>query len=261
LADKQYIDKFFFIRYSDPENHIRLRFHFKDLSKIGTVVGLIHKVIQPYLEQGIISKVQTDTYNRELERYGSNAMELAESLFHIDSVVTLNLLDLIDGEEGEIIRWQFAIRSMDDLLSNLDFNAAEKLQLLDTMKTSFFREHGESKELKLQLDAKFRTERKLVEDILDKKLDENREIQPIIELLEWKKEQIQPIAGQLIQLKKNNELQMDMNELASSYIHMLLNRVFMARQRTYELVVYDLLYRYYKSMVGREKSRNKQTVE
>ncbi|HET6227766.1 MAG TPA: lantibiotic dehydratase, partial [Bacteroidia bacterium] len=230
LVDKNYIDKFFFIRYSDPDNHIRLRFHFADLSKIGLVIGLVYKAIQPYQEQGLISKIQTDTYARELERYGTNSMELTESLFYIDSIVTLNLLDLIDGEEGEIIRWQFAIRSMDDLLTNLKFSAAEKLQLLDRMKTSFFREHGESKELKLQLDAKFRTERKLVEDILNKELDERREIQPVIELLKWKDEQVQPLAEQLLELKRNNQLQIDLNELTSSYIHMLLNRLFMARQ-------------------------------
>lgn len=258
LVEKKYIDKFFFIRFADPENHIRLRFHFNDVSRIGQVVSLVYKAIQPYLEQGIISKVQTDTYNRELERYGHNSIELAESFFHIDSVVTLNLLDLIEGDEGEIIRWQFAIRSIDDLLTNLQFSAAEKLQLLDNMKTSFFREHGESKELKLQLDAKFRTERKQVEDILDREQDSNRDIQPIIELLEWKKEQVQPLAEQLIQLKNDKQLQVDLEELISSYIHMLLNRLFMARQRTYELVVYDLLYRYYKSMVGREKSKNRQ---
>jgi thiopeptide-type bacteriocin biosynthesis protein len=260
LIGKKYIDQFFFIRYSDPENHIRLRFHFTDLKQLGAVINTVHKAIQPYQDQGMISKVQTDTYNRELERYGVNSMEIAESLFHIDSVVTLNLLDLIDGAEGEIIRWQFAVRSMDDLLTNLNFSSAEKLQLLDNMKTSFFREHGESKELKLQLDAKFRTERKLVEDILNREIDETREIQPLIELLEWKKEQVQPLAEKLLQLKKDNQLQVDLNELASSYIHMLLNRIFMSRQRTYEMVVYDLLYRYYKSVAGREKSRNKDKV-
>ncbi len=255
LIEKKYIDKFFFIRYNDPENHIRIRFHFTDLKQIGAVISTVHKAIQPYQDQGMISKVQTDTYNRELERYGFNSIEIAESLFHIDSVVTLNLLDLIDGEEGEIIRWQFAVRSMDDLLNNLSFTAAEKLQLLDNMKTSFFREHGESKELKLQLDAKFRTERKLVEDILNREIDETREIQPLIELLEWKKEQVQPLAEQLLQLKNDKQLQINLNELTSSYIHMLLNRIFMSRQRTYEMVVYDLLYRYYKSVAGREKSK------
>lgn len=261
LIEKKYIDRFFFIRYSDPENHIRLRFHFADLKHLGVVISTVHKAIQPYLEQGMISKVQTDTYNRELERYGVNSMEIAESLFHIDSVVSLNLLDLIDGAEGEIIRWQFAVRSMDDLLTNLNFNSTEKLQLLDHMKTSFFREHGESKELKLQLDAKFRTERKLVEDILNREIDETREIQPLIELLEWKKEQVQPLAEKLLQLKKEKQLQVHLNDLASSYIHMLLNRIFMARQRTYEMVVYDLLYRYYKSVAGREKSKNKDKLQ
>ena len=256
LIDKEHIDKFFFIRYADPENHIRLRFHFTDLSKIATVISAVHQSIQPYLQDGRISKLQTDTYNRELERYGTDTIEIAESLFYIDSVVALNLLDLIDGTEGEIIRWQFAVRSIDDLLNNLNFTSMEKLTLLEGMKTAFFREHGESKELKLQLDAKFRSERKRVEDILDHEMDNSREILPLIELLQWKKEQVQPLAEKIIELKTKKQLQVDLNELTSSYIHMLLNRIFMSRQRTYEMVVYDLLYRYYKSLAGREKNKN-----
>lgn len=257
LTEKELIDQFFFIRYADPEHHLRIRFHLANEDKLGAVIKAVHQATQPYLEQRMISKIQTDTYNRELERYGSNSMELAESFFFIDSVVTLNLLNLIDGDEGETLRWQFAVRSMDDLLTDLNFNATEKLHFLEIVKNSFFKEHGDSKELKLQLDAKFRTERKLVEDILDRTLDEQRGIQPLLELLEWKKEQVAPLAEQLLELKKSGQLQVPLEDLAGSYIHMLLNRIFMARQRTYEMVVYDLLYRYYKSQAGREKSKNK----
>ncbi len=255
LIAHKWIDKFFFIRYSDPETHIRLRFHFTELDKIGNVIATVNKRFQPFMDQGLITKIQTDTYRRELERYGSNSMEIGESVFFIDSVVTLNLLDLIDGEEGEKIRWQFAVRSLDALLTDFKFNSNEKLLLLEHLKDGFIREHGGSKELKLQLDNKFRNVRKQVEDILNIDSDASSEILPLIELLEWKKEQLEPLAEKIIELKNTNQLQIGLNDLLGSYIHMTLNRVFMARQRTYELVVYDLLYRYYKSLAGREKSR------
>lgn len=259
LIERKWIDKFFFIRYSDPDTHIRLRFHFADQTQLGKVISTVNQRIQPFMDQGLITKIQTDTYRRELERYGSNSMEIGESFFHVDSVVTLNLLDLIDGEEGEKIRWQFAVRSLDDLLNNFKFSSNEKLMLLEQLKNGFLTEHGGSKELKLQLDTKFRNVRKEVEGILNRELDATREILPLIELLEWKKEQLEPLTEKLIELKNNNQLQIPLNELIASYIHMMLNRVFMARQRTYELVVYDLLYRYYKSLAGREKSQKKST--
>ncbi|MBA3706519.1 MAG: lantibiotic dehydratase, partial [Bacteroidetes bacterium] len=260
LLDKKRVDKFFFIRYADPDTHIRLRFHIKELNELGNVIASVNQAIQPYMNQGLVTKIQTDTYKQELERYGLNSMEIGESIFFIDSVVTLNMLNLIDGEEGEKIRWQFAVRSLDDLLTNFKFNSNEKLILLEHLKDGFIREHGGSKELKLQLDTKFRNIRKQVEDILNQELDATREILPLIELLEWKKEQMEPLVEKIIGLKNSNELQIPLNDLLASYIHMMLNRIFKSRQRTYELVVYDLLYKYYKSLAGREKSKKKSTT-
>ena len=118
LLSNKLIDQFFFIRYGDPEHHLRLRFHLADNDKLGIVIKEVHEIMQPFIEQRLISKIQTDTYIRELERYGNESMELSEYFFFIDSTVTLQLLNLIEGEEGEILRWQFAVRSIDDLLTD-----------------------------------------------------------------------------------------------------------------------------------------------
>jgi lantibiotic biosynthesis protein len=255
LLEKKLIDHFFFIRYSDPDIHIRLRFHISDPKNLGPVILAVNKSINSYLEMSLITKIQTDTYKRELERYGANTIEAAEQFFYIDSIATLNLLDLIDGEEGEDIRWQFAVRSIDELLTGFGYTSAEKLNLLESLKSSFIQEHGGSKELKLQLDSKFRNVRKKVEDILDRTIDNEREILPLIELLEWKKEQLAPVVSTILEHRDKGKLQIRLNDLMASYIHMMLNRIFKARQRTFELVVYDLLYRNYKSLAGREKSK------
>ena len=46
----------------------------------------------------------------------------------------------------------------------------------------------------------------------------------------------------------------------ASYIHMMLNRIFKARQRTYEMLLYDLLYRFYKTTLAKEKSKEKDKI-
>jgi hypothetical protein len=40
-------------------------------------------------------------------------------------------------------------------------------------------------------------------------------------------------------------------ELLASYIHMMLNRIMTDQPRMHELVIYDFLARYYKSMIAR----------
>jgi len=257
LLEKKWINEFFFIRYSDPDLHIRLRFLIKGKSKLGDVIIAVNEYLQPYFKEGLITKIQTDSYKRELERYGANSITLAESFFYIDSVSTLNLLSLIEGDQGEQIRWQFALRSVDELLNSFKYSTSDKLFLLERLKTGFTQEHGGSKELKLQLDTKFRNVRKQVEEFLNSEFENKPDFAPLKEILNTKAEQLVPISQKILQLKENNQLQVELNDLMASYSHMLLNRLFKARQRTFEMLIYDLLYRYYKSLSAREKSAQK----
>ena len=253
LLERKFIAKFFFIRYQDPHHHLRIRFLLNHPKDIGSVIAIISSYFEPYMKQGLIQRIQTDTYSRELERYGPDCIKQAESFFFTDSMATLNLLDLTAGEAGEQIRWQFALRSIDELLDTFQYKTPDKLGILEQLKTSFTQEHSTGKDLKIQLDNKFRMVRKEVEDILDRSKDEGREITPLIGLLRWKAEQLQPIAASLMRLKTEDKLSVPIDNLLISYIHMMLNRIFIARQRTYEMVLYDLLFRYYKSAEGRQK--------
>lgn len=85
LLQKKLIDYWFFIRYSDPDNHLRVRFHLPDTSKIGDVILLFYQFIRPAESVKYIWKIQTETYVRELERYGFENITLSEKLFFFDS--------------------------------------------------------------------------------------------------------------------------------------------------------------------------------
>ena len=54
------------------------------------------------------------------------------------------------------------------------------------------------------------------------------------------------------------KLQINMNSFLSSHIHMMINRQFTSRQRQYELVIYDHLFRFYKTQMF-QKSTPKNT--
>lgn len=43
-----------------------------------------------------------------------------------------------------------------------------------------------------------------------------------------------------------------MEELLKSYLHMMLNRLFRSKNRKYELLIYDFMFRYYKAEIARK---------
>ncbi len=257
LLAKKIIDKWFFIRYSDPKLHLRVRFHYNNPKHIYEITSLINKSVKEYIEEDLIWKVQIDTYQRETERYGEKTMELAEDLFFHDSVLILNMLDMIEGDEGEIIRWLFGLRAIDSLLDDFGYDIQKKLELLNMLRDSFAKEFNMDKNLKMQIDDKFRKERAAIEEVLNKDKDNNSEMFPLFQLLSEKSKSIKPIAESIIKLKGENTPPKHINDLLASYIHMMINRLIKSKQRMHELVLYDFLFRYYKSEIAKKKYMQK----
>lgn len=254
LLEKKIIDKWFFIRYADPDNHLRFRIHITDFNKYGEAIMLIHSNLEPLIHQHLIAKIQTDTYKRELDRYGNNSIDLAEDLFFYDSIFVSDMINLLDSESEGTIRWQIAIRSVDTFLSDFNFSVEEKQKWVEQFSRSFFNEHGGKKELRILLDNKSRTLKQQIENVLNMDNDNEQEYYPILQLLQERSFKMKSVIQTILQMNKDNLLQINLDELIGSFIHMNLDRLFMGRNRTNELVVYDLLAKYYKSVLFRVKS-------
>lgn len=256
LLSDSVIDKWFFIRYSDPKLHLRVRFHYTKPENIFFVINSLKEATTEFVENDLLWKIQIDTYQRELERYGNSSIELAEELFFHDSEMIVNFIDLIEGDEGELIRWLFALRSVDNLLNDFSYDISQKINLLSTLREGFGNEFGMNKMLKLQLDKKFRNSRQEISDIFEGKYG-SEDIDSLIELLNNRSLQTQHIAQEILIRNKNNKLERPLNDLMGSYIHMLMNRLFKSKQRIHEMVIYDFLYRYYKSELAKKKHKPK----
>ena len=256
LLNQKAIDKWFFIRYADPDLHIRLRFHITEQKHILQVIALLNKLIKPFINKNIIWKMQADTYIREIERYGLLTMELSETLFFYDSICTTEMLSLIEGDEGEIIRWLFSILSIDCLLNDFQYSLEKKLELLETMKTSFGNEFGMNRNLKMQIDKKFRDERPVINNVLNREKDFENNLLPLFKLLAQRSEKTASVVNTIMQIDIENKLGISLNNLLGSYIHMLMNRLFKSKQRLHEMVIYDFLYRYYNSEIAKMKNIN-----
>jgi hypothetical protein len=55
----------------------------------------------------------------------------------------------------------------------------------------------------------------------------------------------------ILYLEKDREIMLD--DLLGSYIHMMMNRMFRTRQRLMEMVLYDFLFRTYKSALAKNR--------
>lgn len=260
LKENTIIDKWFFIRYADPDLHLRVRFHFGKINDIGIIMHEVNSKLQGYVDSNKIWKVMFDTYNREMERYNPKLITHAENLFWIDSETTASFLDSIDGDAGEKIRWMFAFKSIDAILSDFGLTINQKLIFMEKPSKSFAEEFGMNKNLKLQLDQKYRSVNPDIQLIMNLNKGNAGEYLSLIELLEQRTDRIIKIVTDIKKIESLDK-SIDIPNLLSSYVHMIMNRIFRSKQRMHEMVVYDFLYRHYKSTIAREKSAEKRLLE
>ncbi|WP_281921847.1 thiopeptide-type bacteriocin biosynthesis protein [Flavobacterium collinsii] len=250
LIKSQKIKKWFFIRYSDPDNHLRIRFQFSKEQEYFEVINKLNPLLKKYLNKDLIWKIQIDTYQREIERYGEKTIEPSEGLFFHDSVMISEFLDLIEGEEGEEIRWLFCLKAIDQFLNDFEYNNKQKLNLLENLKNNFAAEFRMDKHLKIQVDTKYRLKRKTIETFMNCfTIGENQYIE-IENLLKIKSISISTIVAEIL-----NYQNLNLDDFLNSHIHMLTNRLFKSNGRSNEMVVYDFLYRHYNSLEAKNKKQ------
>ena len=84
--------QYFFIRYSDPEQHLRVRVRSEKDMKFIVFDELMH-LFERLRNAGLISEVIIDTYEREIVRYGGTGLiEAAEKYFFYDSRTVMKLI-------------------------------------------------------------------------------------------------------------------------------------------------------------------------
>ncbi|RKN45711.1 lantibiotic dehydratase [Streptomyces hoynatensis] len=89
------LDRWFFIRYRDPDPHLRLRLHGEPEALRGTVLPQLTAQVRQLIDLGVLRHLVLDTYAPEVDRYGGpGAIALAEELFCADSQSALTQLGL-----------------------------------------------------------------------------------------------------------------------------------------------------------------------
>lgn len=254
LLSKKLISCWFFIRYNDPDFHIRLRFHLSGLTHLSSVVNGFYTLIEALINQSLVWKVQVDTYEREVERYGIKSINLVEKFFQIDSEIVTEIISSLTSLKGEESRWLLCIKCIDYYLDSFLLPTHNKMEILSVMSESFENEFNLSRQSILQLNNKFRSERSnitnfiegtstqiessVVKPIFMDKSDKTKEICILI-IDSWLLQGLQPF------------------DVIPSIIHMHCNRLFNSKQRINEMVIYRFLFQYYKSLIAKDIAKNK----
>lgn len=246
LIKRQVIDQWFFVRYTLPDNHLRIRFHGKGMfwSK---VIEEFNLLLYPKIAQGSIDKYAIDTYVREIERYGSDTMLAGENFFHVDSDAVLSFLDVETTLGDESLRWIFGLRGVDALLDDFGLDLTAKKRLLNMVRDGFFKEFKGDKQLKVQLDIKYREEMKKIARYMNKQNDSLTEFEMLVPIIKKRSKQMYSVVSDV---KKYFQNEVSIKELIASYIHMFLNRLFASNHRKQELVLYHMLSKYYESQLA-----------
>ncbi len=211
-------EEWFFIRYNDPDPHLRLRFRGKPERLTSQLLPLLCTWATGLMEEGFCSRFVFDTYEREVERYGGTAgTQVAESIFAIDSRTVSQLIYRIQERELILDRTSLAVLSADNLLAGLGLSKAARLQWLRQYVTSRNEVGQEYRQKKVVL-------RSLLQD--QSQLLNEPEGEAVTQAFTMQRAALAPVAERLRSLEEQGQLSQTTDVLLSSYIHMHFNRLF-----------------------------------
>ena len=252
------IDGWFFLRYGDPDHHLRLRFRGDPARLAGEALPALHRAAAPLLDDARITRVALDTYEREVERYGGPAgVELAEALFAADSDAVLAIHELLGGDEGLDAAWRLTLLGIELLFEDLGLDLEARHAVCAGAHDALAREHGAEGAMRTVLTRaigdRYRRERAALEALLDPTRQPDSPLWPGVEILRHRSAAIAPVAAALREAEAAGRLTRTVREMAWDLAHMYANRMLRSAARAQEMVLYGLLARLCDARLARSR--------
>ncbi len=244
------VERWFFVRYPDPHFHVRLRVNGDPRRLVEEVLPLLRQRAELLLADGVMWRLQLDTYERELRRYGGDeGIELSEELFWHDSEAVLGIVRTLWGDEGLDARWRLALYGIDRLLDDFGLDLERKRAWARGCRDGFAREFDVGGQTRRALGERYRAERKSLDELLGLQEGDDHPLAPSVQLLRERSWRIAPLVERL--RAREQRLTVSLDHLLWSHAHMHANRLLRGAHRAQELVLYDLLDRVYTSRLAR----------
>ena len=208
IDETRVADEWFFVRYADPDAHLRLRFRGAPERLSETLFPRLCTWASRLVADGRCQKFVFDTYDREVERYGgADGTAAAEALFSADSRAVVDLLACASRVDRALL----TVLTIDDLLGALGLDDAARLAWLKQAATS-----------RKEVGQEYRVRRK---HLIDALLDPAPLDASIADVLASRRSSIRQVARRLAEIEAAQALMQPLSKLYRSYVHMHCNRL------------------------------------
>lgn len=230
LQKRELIDRWFFIRYADPEPHLRLRLHASEAINVQSLLAIALPWCVQLARHGKLQRYTLDTYEREVERYGGpDAIDLMEQVFSLDSEWVSDIFALRYSHRLKLDPLAVAVFTLDHFFRLWGYDLQKRLAWV------------QQKSEKYACSKEFHAERKRYCDLLvpnsqrDPDLAAQRAL--LIEAFRAQEVLLRQASTHVRQLVKEQKLWVSESSLLASLGHMHLNRL-LGIERTKEMRAY-----------------------
>jgi thiopeptide-type bacteriocin biosynthesis protein len=244
--------KYFFIRYSDPEPHLRLR-----IMPTGKGMAALLPAASGWLNNlhvcGLISKAMIDSYTREAERYGGpELIEHVESYFCSDSKLVMQLLTQYRYGDLRFSMDYVGVSFIASALEAFGMTVDEQLVLLESISD------------KKTYKKEFQNNRHTIINVVNSTDDwfVARSYVPKPEIYDWISAnaiELKKYAEAVYELDKKGKLTNSVKEICLSIVHMFCNRLM--GNNAWERKVYSLTMHGVHGFAGFSKHRKNKLLD
>lgn len=219
LHQQGLIDRWFYIRYTDPEPHVRLRFHAANMHVQDALFMRSLSLCRELVKKGAVRNICIEPYVREVERYGGpEAIDEIEKVFTANSSALVSLVSALYQKHIQLDPIAVAVLSLDQFFQIWGLDFTERLHYIQ-------RQTEQHKEREA-----FRPQRKLFTELLapwdsayNPELREQRE--RVCTILARQAPVVRDVAVHIHGLAVNGALWRPEEYILSSLAHMHLNRL------------------------------------
>ncbi|MFD3678428.1 lantibiotic dehydratase [Streptomyces sp. NPDC058613] len=125
------LERWFYIRYADPDPHLRIRVKVRSAPDAGKAMETLLGWGRSLVRLGLAHRLEIATYQPEISRYGGpRVYDHIERYFEINSEVSTELLGLLWGKEADVEPEAVTVAAVDALYAQWGLDVRERLSAM-----------------------------------------------------------------------------------------------------------------------------------